>query len=159
MSEPTSWRPATLPDVQGGTHPPGPEHYNNRVLREHATAIAQETTRLFFTAWPELQARYGERGRQFTYQDNYWHFSTLDTALHVNSVPMWLEYVQWLRTFILSRGMSDAITCANWVFFKRLFQALDLPAEQHAERDAIVHFLDEAIAIFPEDARTPPNVG
>ena len=157
MPEPTSWTPPTLPDVRGGTHPPGPETYANSVLRDHGEAIAQETTRLFFAAWPELQARYGEKGRQFTYQDNFWHFSTLDTALRVGSPAMWLEYVNWLRTFILSRGMSDAITCANWVFFKRLILALDLPEAHHAERDAIIGYLDQAIDLFPEDARTPPD--
>jgi hypothetical protein len=102
-------------------------------------------------------ARYGERGRQFTYQDNFWHLSTLDTALRMGGSATWLEYVEWLRAFINSRGMNDAVTCANWVFFKRLLLALEVPAAQQADRDAVVRYLDEAIALFPEEARTPPG--
>ena len=150
-------RPARLPDVQGGTHPPGPETYRHPLLRAHGEAIAQETTRRFFAAWPELAARYGERGRSFTYSDNFWHFSTLDAAMRLESPAMWLEYVQWLRQFILSRGMTDAITCANFVFFKQQFEALAVDAD-HAEAKALLlRYLDMAIALFPEAARTPPT--
>jgi hypothetical protein len=150
-------RPAGLPDVEGGTHPPGPETYQHPLLRAHGEAIAQETTRLFFAAWPELEARYGERGRRFTYSDNFWHFSTLDTAMRLDSPGMWTDYVVWLRDFIRGRGMTDAITCANFVFFKRQFAALTVPAGQHTEREKLMSYLDMAIDLFPEDARTPPE--
>ena len=157
MSDPITWRPPVLPDVQGGTHPPAPDTYTNAVLRAHGADIAHETTRLFFTVWPDLQARYGERGRQYTYQDNYWHFATLDTALRLGAPEMWTQYVDWLATFIRSRGMDDAITAANFVFFHRLVSALELPAEQEGDRRAVLDYLTLAIERFPEALRQVPE--
>ena len=151
------WTPPGLPDVQGGTHPPAPETYRSPVLRAHGEAIAQQTTRLFYATWPELLARYGERGRQFSYQDNYWHLSTLDAAMRLDSPAMWSEYLQWCRTFFASRGMGDDIVCANFVFFERLVRALALPPEEEAERERILGYLAAAIGLFPEAARTPPR--
>jgi hypothetical protein len=156
MSDPITWQPPSLPDVQGGSLPPAPETYTNAVLRDHGTAIAHETTRLFFAAWPELEQRYGERGRQYTYQDNYWHFATLDTALRHASPEMWTQYVDWLASFIRSRGMDDAITAANFVFFRDLIQALSLHADQEGDRQAVLSYLDLAIERFPEAMRTVP---
>ena len=141
-----SWQPPTRPDVQGGTHAPGPEHYSHPLLRAHGRALAEGATRMFEARWPAVMARYGERGRQHTYEDNYWHLSTLDTALRLESPAMFLEYVQWLRTMLLARGLEEAVIAANFTYLREALAPLGADAPMLA-------MLDQAIALFPPEAR------
>jgi hypothetical protein len=140
----THFTPPTPPDLRGGTHAPRPETYQSPFLRAHADALAHDATRRFYERWPELVARYGERGRQHTYDDQFWHLSTLDAAIAADSPPLFEEYVAWLRGFLAGRGMGDDIAKANFTFFHEAVSAL--PAEMG--RDEVLALLDRAIAAF-----------
>lgn len=153
---PSSWKPPGRPDVAGGTQAPGPETYAHPLLAAHGPAIASELTRRFFAAWPALEARYGEKGRQHTYEDQFWHLSTLDAAWRLKSPALFLEYVNWLRTFLQGRGMDDAIGAANFIWLREVLAGLPASPEQADAREAALGLLDQAIALFPEAARQPP---
>lgn len=144
------------PPIAGGTPAPTPDSYTSSVLRGYGPAIAQALTDRFYAVWPELYERYKERGRQHTHEDQYWHLSTLDTALRLESPALWIEYVEWLRTFLSGRGMGDDIAGANFVWLRELIADLSVAGDEAAERERVLDYLDQAIALFPEDARTPP---
>jgi hypothetical protein len=159
MTEPQpAWTPPTPPDIgPTGTRPAYPEAYASAVLRVHGEAIAAEVARRFYEVWPELLARYGERGRQHTLEDQYWHLSTLDTALGLDDPATFLGYVAWLRGFLAGRGMGDDIAGANFAFLVEAVERLALPAGQEDERIRVLDYLRRALATFPEEARTPPG--
>lgn len=140
----THFQPPSPPDLAGGTHAPRPETYASAYLRSHADALAHDATRRFYETWPQLLERYGERGRQHTYDDQFWHLSTLDAALAAGSPQLFEEYVGWLRGFLAGRGMGDEIAKANFTFFHAAVQGL--PDEP--ERAAVLGLLERAIAQF-----------
>jgi hypothetical protein len=137
------FQPPGPPELRGGTHAPRPETYATPYLREHSDFLAHDATRRFYERWPELVERYGERGRQHTYDDQFWHLSTMDAALQAGSPQLFTEYVAWLRGFLAGRGMGDDIAKANFTFFREALGTL--PAEG---RDEVVALVDAAIALF-----------
>lgn len=146
---PTSWTPPGRPDIAGGTHAPGPERYTSPILRAHGEAIAAAITERFYRTWPELYERYKERGRQHTYEDQFWHLSNLDTAMRLESMPVWLQYVGWLKAFLAGRGMGDEIAGANFVWLRECLNEVALESEQEPERKRLLDYVDQAVALFP----------
>ena len=140
-SRPT-WLPPAAPDLGEGTHAPRPDTYASAYLRAHGQAWAEDATRRFYELWPALMERYGERGRQHTYDDQFWHLATLDTALRLGTPLVFTEYVTWLRGFLAGHGMGDQITCANFVFFLEAARATPVEGLLAAERMAVMAALD-----------------
>ncbi|MFN3429647.1 MAG: hypothetical protein ACK46X_06815 [Candidatus Sericytochromatia bacterium] len=152
-SSSSAWVPPGRPDIGAeGTAPKQPGEYQSALLNAHGAAIAAYCTRRFYELWPELLARYGERGREHTHEDQFWHLTTLDTALLLESPPLFLEYVQWLRSFLAGRGMGDDITGANFVLMKEALASVSLTPEQASERQMILGYMDRAIALFAPEA-------
>lgn len=144
---PPAWNPPDAPDIgTEGTRPARPEAYASPLLRAHGEAFAADATRRFYERWPELEARYGERGRRHTYEDQFWHLSTLDAALALGAPEAFIAYVDWLRGFLAGRGMGDDIARANFTFFREFLDGL--PPEEQGDRARIGEWLDLAIARF-----------
>ena len=158
MTEPRPrWSPPAEPDIGAtGTRPARPEAYASPLLRAHGEAFAEEATRRFYEAWPGLMARYGERGRQHTHEDQFWHLATLDAALAAGSPETFLAYVDWLRGFLAGRGMGDDIAKANFVYFQEALAAL--PGTADPERATIAAWLDAAIARFDTPLAGPTEL-
>ena len=65
----------------GGTRPNPPSELRSPVLRAFGGAIAEACVSRIYATWPDLLDRYGERGREFTTEDNFWHLNFLDAAV------------------------------------------------------------------------------
>lgn len=145
------WTPPGRPENLGdGTDAPRPETYATPFLRAHADAMASHATRRFYEVWPGLRERYGARGEQHTYEDQFWHLSTMDTALKVGSPQLFDEYLAWLRGFLAGRGMKDDVACANFLFFREAVTGLD-------GAEPVLGLIEGAIAAFPPEARVIPG--
>ena len=97
-------------------------------------------------AFPELIARYGDRGRQFTAEDNLWHLNYLDLALALRDPSRFAKYADWLADFLLPRGLEYRHIAGAFTFLAEGLDALDCPAEWEAHRREFIGMLTTAAA-------------
>ena len=73
--------PHPAPPAHGGTRPRPYGLLRSPLLRAHGAALAEASFRRNYDTWPELFEQYGERGRQYTAEDNAWHLDFLDASV------------------------------------------------------------------------------
>ena len=132
-------RDAVIP--HGGTRPRPTSELRSPVLRRHGLAIAASSYDRIYAAWPDLAARYGERGRQLTAEDNLWHLNFLDAAILLGDSAHFHRYADWLQSFLLPRGLIHAHISGAFRFLADAIEALDVPADEQAHRDELVGLL------------------
>lgn len=134
-----------------------PDRLRSPVLRAHGDMVARRSTEFFFVAWPELFDRYGERGRQRTFEDAYWHLTYLDQALYgAGGAKTFVDYARWLADLLKPRGMGDDIVCAAFVYLRELLLRIESSDDTTtAEVNRLVGIVEQAILSFPESARHP----
>ncbi len=91
-------------------------------LKEARHELAQLITELHFKHHPELEQKYGERGRQKCYEDAVYHISYLEQALRVNSNDLFSSYLDWARTMLKERGIPEKDLLQNLSFMKEAIQ-------------------------------------
>ncbi|WP_409252772.1 hypothetical protein V1502_02250 [Bacillus sp. SCS-153A] len=79
-----------------------------------------------YVKYPELDAKYGERGRQKCYEDNVYHFQYLETSAGLGSSKIFTDYALWLNSVLVSRGMSTDHLIDN---FRSIITALEASPE------------------------------
>src|SRR5215210_6726079 len=122
----------------GGTRPRPPEELRSPLLRAQGAAVAASCLRRIDEAWPDLAARYGERGRQLTAEDNLWHLNFLDAAVALGDDAHFERYADWLVRFLGPRGLDPHHVAGAFGFLAEALAQADCPPElQEHRRDLI----------------------
>src|SRR4051794_36991409 len=95
-----------MPDLIGGERPRPPSQLASPTPRRHGRDAAAHCFRRCYETWPELELRYGERGRQFIAQDALWHLEHLDAAVEIAEPAIFAEYVDWVTGLLQARGVA-----------------------------------------------------
>jgi hypothetical protein len=95
---------------------------------------------------PFWDARFGERGRRFSEEDNLHHVSYLVQALRADAADLLSGYARWLQSVLTTRGMCSRHIAQN---FGRLSDALR--AEQIVDAEPALALLDVASAALTYD--------
>lgn len=77
---------------------------------------------------PELQERYGDRGRELYRRDNNYHLQYLTNAIAAGQKEIFLDYISWAKTMLLNYGVRTEDLLANLELLAQGFQEL-LPSE------------------------------
>lgn len=107
-------------------------------LKEARDELAQVITELHFQHHPELEKKYGERGRQRCHEDAVFHIKYLEQATQVNSSVLFSSYLDWARTMLNERGIPEKDLLQNLAFMKEAIQKL-LPDD---DAQSLVEFID-----------------
>ena len=89
-----------------GSRPLAPSRIRSPVIRAHARAVAAYCFDRIYATWPELDERFGPRGRDYTAMDNFWHLEHLDEAVAVGDAGLFDAYTDWLVGLLLPRGLE-----------------------------------------------------
>lgn len=100
---------------------------------ETKKAIASETAKSIYEAYPDLWERFGEKGFIHTEEDNQHHLDHLETAYSMADEAIFLDYAKWLESVLLSRGVETALIIDN---FDRLISIL--PGKVDGEEEAFM---------------------
>jgi hypothetical protein len=132
-------QPPNLP--HGGTRPKPPTELRSPVLRDFGAAIAKACVEQIYATWPDLLDRYGERGRQFTAEDNFWHLNFLDAAVALGDPEHFRRYATWLLEFFAPRGLGPEHVAGAFQFLAEGLAAAEVPPEQEGHRQELIEVL------------------
>lgn len=84
--------------------------------------LAQYVTDLHFKRHPELEEKYGEKGREKCYEDVVYHLDYLAESIRVDSKSLFTNYLDWTRTMLRERNIPENDLVDNMVFLKEAIQ-------------------------------------
>jgi methanogenic corrinoid protein MtbC1 len=86
-------------------------------LRHNIELLADALTNAQFASDPQLAARYGRVGRVRCLEDARFHVSFLAAAVDANSEALFLDYIGWTKTVLVSRriGADDLRKNLQWL--------------------------------------------
>lgn len=105
--------------------------------------MAAECYRRCYEAWPDLETRYGTRGRQFVAEDALWHLEHLDAAVEAGEPSVFAEYADWLTGLLGARGIRPEQVAGVFGFLAEALEALACPNSREHHRRALVAVLRE----------------
>ncbi len=127
---------------EGGTKPRPCSELRSPILRDHGDQIAAESLERIYQTWPEMTARYGQRGRNLTAQDQLWHLNYLDTAAALNNPKHLYHYADWLVRFLSLRGLHAEHIAGAFGFLAEGITRLTIPPEHQGHRTQLLTLLE-----------------
>jgi methanogenic corrinoid protein MtbC1 len=122
-------------------------------IRARIDSLADEVVTRHFERRPDLAKRYGEVGRIRCREDARFHLSYLAAALEVDTGAIFVDYVAWAKTVLVSRNVSaldlaESLAVLGDVLVASMTPALAAPA---------MRMIDAACAQLPEMPVTVPS--
>jgi hypothetical protein len=124
-----------------GSHPRPPSRLHSPVLRRHARRVAADCFERIYATWPELDERYGERGRQYTAEDNFWHLDYLDEAVAAKQPEIFADYADWLTGLMLARGLVREHIAGAFGFLAEAIEQAECAPSRSEHRRELVNLL------------------
>lgn len=122
-------------------------------LNTNMQPIAGEITDHIFTLNPELQKKYGERGRKKCEDDTVYHLHYLAEAIANDSPKMFVHYVGWAKIMLCSRGIDPADLGQNLVAMVHVLRA----RSPRNCRRIFAQFINAALARLQKLPETLPS--
>ena len=132
------------PPAHGGTRPRPYGLLRSPLLRFHGASLAEATFHRIEETWPDLALRYGNRGRQYTAEDNAWHLDFLDSSSSRQDPKIFTRYAEWLTRFLVARQMEPGHISGAFRIMAREIASLDVPAEWADHRGTLMNLLESA---------------
>lgn len=86
-------------------------------LESNRKQLAEKITDLHFSNHPELEKRYGEKGRLHCYEDALYHINYLIESLRVESPDMFEHYLEWSYQMLIARDIPKEDLLHNLEYF------------------------------------------
>lgn len=122
-------------------------------LNTNVESIAQAITARTFAEHPDLQQKYGERGRRKCQEDTIYHLHYLSEAIATNGKQMFVDYVGWAKIMLYSRGIDPASLGDN---LQSMAHVLRLKSPRSCRR-TFAEFIRSASAALPKLPDTLPS--
>ena len=123
------------------TRPLRPYQLKSPVLRAHGLAVARRCFDRIYETWPELDERYGERGRHHTSEDNFWHLEHLDAAAELGDPSLFERYADWLVGLLVARGLDRAHIAGAFGFLADELAGVECPDRHEDHRQGLITIL------------------
>ena len=144
-------------DMIGGERPLSPSKLRSPLLRAHGRELAACCFRRCYESWPELDQRYGARGREHVAEDALWHLEHLDAAADAGEPRIFAEYADWLAGLLEARGIGREQVAGAFGFLADAIEGVDWPASREAHRAELVAILrDNQTRIHPPPETRAP---
>lgn len=142
-----------MSDTLGGERPLLPSLLRSPWLRAHGRTLSEHCFRRCYETWPELDERYGARGRHYVAQDVYWHLEHLDAAVAAGEPRIFAEYADWLTGMLEARGIGREQVAGVFGFLAEAMEAEECPAARETHRAELLAVLrtnrDRLLAATP----------
>lgn len=115
-------------------------------------ALAASVVQTHYEKRPELEARYGSKGRQKCLEDSHYHLSYLGEALAAGSADLFVDYVAWAKVLLTGLSVPETDLKENLEILKNVIaRALDdaAGAEASAYVEAAIQKLPDLPGALP----------
>lgn len=118
-------------------------------LEQEQGELARAITAALYAELPELEAKYGERGRVRCLEDMNFNLEHLRPAVQLGRPEMFVTYVQWLDGLLRSRGIDTREIVRSLVLTERVVRE----RFTRDEADSIAPSIAAALQILQPGAR------
>ncbi|WP_339147525.1 MULTISPECIES: hypothetical protein [unclassified Sutcliffiella] len=110
------------------------------------TPIVEKVVNTMYRDFPYLKEKFGEKGKERTIEDNFYHFLYLHTAYKLKDTQTFVEYTIWLNSVLVSRGLKTDVIIYNFEKIKESMPGmLDSEVEEY-----FLSYLNEGILALKE---------
>ncbi|MEO8764382.1 MAG: cobalamin-dependent protein [Ginsengibacter sp.] len=104
--------------------------YTGEVIMEKKSLLAQRVTDMHFQHHPQLEAKYGKKGKEKCQADTLYHISYLSEAIGAGSIEIFSAYIDWAQVMLQSRSIPLQDLIDNLQYTARACEEL-LPQEDY----------------------------
>ncbi|WP_245840008.1 hypothetical protein [Sutcliffiella horikoshii] len=108
--------------------------------------IVEKVVVTMYNDFPFLEEKFGEKGKERTIEDNFYHFLYLHTAYKLNDTQTFVDYVMWLNSVLVSRGLKTDMIIYN---FEKIQESMVGMLDKEVEV-SFLSYLDEGILALKE---------
>ncbi|WP_262372676.1 hypothetical protein [Sutcliffiella horikoshii] len=108
--------------------------------------IVEKVVVTMYNDFPFLEEKFGEKGKERTIEDNFYHFLYLNTAYKLNDTQTFVDYVMWLNSVLVSRGLKTDMIIYN---FEKIQENMTGMLDKKVE-ESFVSYLDDGIQALKE---------
>lgn len=108
-------------------------------LAEAKYDLASLMTEMHFGQHPELEDRYGKKGREKCYEDAVYHLNYLEQAVRFDSKTLFGNYLFWARTMLRKMNIPEHDLDDSITFMKKAVRQ-KLPEETS---DSLIRFIEQ----------------
>lgn len=112
------------------------------------TPIVEKVVAAMYKDFPFLEEKFGDKGKERTIEDNFYHFLYLNTAYKLNDTNTFTEYATWLNSVLVSRGLKTEMIIYN---FKKIQECMPGILEPEVEKK-FMDYLEAGIQTLKEVA-------
>lgn len=106
--------------------------------------IVNKAMDIFYKRHPSYHEKYGEAGRQRTYEDWHFHLSYLNSAIQSQIPNLFVDYLAWCKLFFYSINFPEKYILESFEILRDIFQ--DYPDETSQQA---FEYLNLGINQFP----------
>lgn len=118
-------------------------------LEQEQGELARAITAALYAELPELEGKYGERGRVRCLEDMNFNLEHLRPAVQLARPEMFVAYVQWLDGLLRSRGIDTREVVRSLVLTERVVRE----RFTREEADSIAPCIAAALQVLEPGAR------
>jgi len=111
-------------------------------LEVHKEELAELITSMHFERHPELEELHGPEGRKKCHEDAIYHLDYLKQAALIDSKELFINYLDWARTMLNERDISENDLIDNIVIMREAIKQV----LQDDDSAILVEFIDEALS-------------
>jgi methanogenic corrinoid protein MtbC1 len=115
------------------------------IILERAAAIAETLVARQFERDPQLEVRYGKRGRDRCLEDAKYHLSYLAEAIDAGSEELFIDYLNWAKVMLGQRN----VPAADLVRHLGLMREVLLETLPHDAGAVAGAYIDAGLSVLP----------
>ncbi|WHY72602.1 hypothetical protein [Fictibacillus enclensis] len=108
--------------------------------------IVNKVVTKMYEDYPDLQNRYGEKGKKKAIEDNYHHMKHLETAYELKNPVFFSDYASWLNGILEKFGMTADLLIYNFDEIDKILAGMPDDDRVSAYRS----YLGEGIKVLKE---------
>lgn len=110
------------------------------------TPIVEIVVSTMYRDFPYLEERFGDKGKERTIEDNFYHFLYLHTAYKLKDTQTFVDYTIWLNSVLVSRGLKTDMIIYN---FEKIQESMPGKLDREVE-ESFLSYLNEGILALKE---------